>query len=621
MSLSLKIFLHIEGGTKFIGQRAFEEDTVTVGRSKSCTLSLEDPDRCLSRVHAEFVKKGQGYFMRVMSGTSPVMVNGAPHAQGSEVTLHPGDMLTMDVYEIEIIGVEPARPAPVAKPKAEPPAQAQLSVAARVQAANLAAPPEKAATPPAPPPTPPREAPRAAPAAAPVPAAAKGGATKWIVIGGVAVAGVVALALAWPMIKGVLPAGDEQKKAEQKIARLEGEARALLKLVEGDRKDIKDAVAAAKGEIEKLEGQVRVAKTTQERAPLEVALRAAERAAKLNAALEGKVREQAEGPAGIPKAEGNLSAATTATKANDSPEAVRLLEETVASLTQVRTQIAADRKATQAELDKGREELQAGAKAESEARTKAEIEARAKAEAEVKVRMEREARARAEADAARAAKAAAPAAAPAPAASPAPPPAAPMTRAQLAAQAAQEAAAAKAAKSAQAAQAAQEAAAARAAQEAAAAKAAQEAAAAKAAQEAAAAKAAQAAAAAKAAQEAQAAAAAASPCFGRLAGGWAHPVGGSITFSGTQATQVVPSPNYGSRAQLVTVMSISSCENDTLAYKVVRLALENTDDTAQAYDKTPANAPTLSTFTKAFTQRYSISASGMRFGNYTYAKR
>jgi multidrug efflux pump subunit AcrA (membrane-fusion protein) len=157
-----------------------------------------------------------------------------------------------------------------------------------------------------------------------------------------------------------------------------------------------------------------------------------------------------------------------------------------------------------------------------------------------------------------------------------------------------------------------------------AAQAAQAAAAAKEAQAAQAAKEAQAAQAAQAAKEAQAAAAAqiaASPCLGKLAGSWSHAVGGTWTFSGNQGTQLVESGNYGARAQQITVMSLSSCENDTMTYKVVRLALVNTDDPAQAYDKTPANAPALSSWAKVNTQRYAISGAGLRFGNYTYAKR
>lgn len=111
------------------------------------------------------------------------------------------------------------------------------------------------------------------------------------------------------------------------------------------------------------------------------------------------------------------------------------------------------------------------------------------------------------------------------------------------------------------------------------------------------------------------------PCLGKIAGTWVHAVGGTWTFAGAQGTQVVESSNYGARAQQIMVVNVSSCENDTMLYKVVRMAMVNTDDPAQAYDRTPANAPTLSTWSRVVTQRYTITGNGMRLGNYTFAKR
>jgi pSer/pThr/pTyr-binding forkhead associated (FHA) protein len=640
MSLSLKIFTRATGQSRLVSERVFEEERITVGRNTTCTLALDDPDRCLSRVHAELVKTGKGYMLKVLSGTSPVIVNGEPHSQGSEVMVRPGDTLAMDVYDLLVVSVAEAGPDPEATLVGRAPS---ATLAARVAAASRPQPADTSAAPGAP-------AAREAPAPIPDQGAGRGsGRKKWMIVGGAVVAGVVALALALPALKGLVPDSEAQKKAELRVAQLEGEARSLLKLVEGDRRDLKEAVAASKREIEKVEGQLRTARTGQERAPLEAALREAERRTRLNTALENKVRDQTEGPNGLPKVEGNLVAAATAAKGKDKAEAIKMLEETVAALTAVRAKIAEDRKLAQAEDERSRGELQSGAKAEADARTKMEIEARARAEAEVKARLEREARAKAGADAAKAAAKGAPPAEPQ------------MSKAALAAQAAQEAKAAKAAQAAQAAQDAQAAKAARAAQAALAAqeaqaakaaaaqaaldakaakagqatKAAQDAAAAKAAQEAQAAKAAQEAQAAKAAQEAQAARAAqaaqaaqaaaaqvaASPCLAKLSGAWSHAVGGTWTFAGSQGTLAVNSSNYGASAQQITAINVSSCENDTVTYKVVRLALVNTDDPKLAYDKTPANEPALSTWAKVNTQRYTITASGLRLGNYTFAKR
>jgi hypothetical protein len=232
---------------------------------------------------------------------------------------------------------------------------------------------------------------------------------------------------------------------------------------------------------------------------------------KASLGLEDKVRERVEGPSGLPKAEGSLSAAAAAAKSGDRTEAIRLLEETVASLAQMRAGIAEDRKTTQAELEKRREALLT-----AESRAMAEAEGRAR----VKGRTEAEA-----------------------------------TQAL------------------------------------------------------------------EAGQVAQSANNAVSPCFGRLSGTWSHPVGGTWTFAGNQGTRVVESNEYGSRARQITVINVSSCVNDTMTYKVVRLALMNPDDPGKAYDRTEANSPDLSIWAKANAQHFSISGSGLRLGGYTYAKR
>ena len=245
----------------------------------------------------------------------------------------------------------------------------------------------------------------------------------------------------------------------------------------------------------------------------------ARRIAKASIGLEDKVRARIEGPSGLPKAEGTLGAAAVAAKGGDRPEAIKLLEGTVASLTQMRSGIAQDRKTTQAELEKLREDLLT-----AETRAIAEAEARARAEAEARAK----AKARAEAEAAQALEAD---------------------------------------------------------------------------------------------QVAQSAHSVASPCLGRLSGTWSHQVGGTWTFAGNQGTRVAETRKYGSKARQITVINVSSCANDTMTYKFVRLALVDTDDPGQAYDRTEANTPNLSIWAKANTLRYSFSSAGLRIGNYTYAKR
>ncbi len=364
MPLSLRIFIRAGDRRRLVGERVLEDDRVTVGRSPDCTLALEDPNRYLSRMQAEFERTGRGYLLRVMSRTLPVIVNGTQYFQGSEVTVHAGDLIAMDAYDLEVVSVALAKASPATQPPtpaAPPPRRPAVEV--RVQS---------------PPPRPSR--------------------TKWVLLGGAVIA-VIGLIALFPLLKGMLPDAEAQKKAEQAVARLEGNARSLLKLAEGDRREIKEATAASAREIERVEALVRSTRTSQERLALDSLLVEARRMARASAALEDKVREQIDGPAGLPSAEGNLNAAAAAARGGDRIEAIRLLEGTVASLTALRTKVAEERKAVQADQDKRREQLLAAetrALADAEARARAEAEAKAKAKA--KADAEAEARARADAD-------------------------------------------------------------------------------------------------------------------------------------------------------------------------------------------------------------------------------
>jgi hypothetical protein len=369
MPLSLKIFRRTGGRKTLVSEPELEDERITMGRGKTCTVVLEDPNRYLSRIQGEFERTARGYLLRVMSGISPILVNDVAYFQGSEVAVHAGDTLTMEGYDLEIVSVSVAKPA--------------VSVAAARSPAAPAALPQ-----------PQRKAgPVHVNVHAPAPAAPRTGRAKWVAVGAAVIAGAVVLALSGPAIKGLLPDGAEQKKAEQAIARLEGEARSMLKLMDGDRQEVREATAASSREIERAEGLMRSIRASQDRQAYDAVVGEARLMAKASIALEDKVRERLDGPSGLPKAEGTLSAAAAAAKGGDRAEAVRLLEAAVASIAQMRASIAEDRRATQTELDKRREGILA---AESRAMTEAEARARAETEAKAK------AKAKAEADATRA---------------------------------------------------------------------------------------------------------------------------------------------------------------------------------------------------------------------------
>ena len=492
MPLSLKIFSRTPNRKKLIDERVLDDALITVGRGRTCTVILEDPNKYLSRLHAEFERTARGYLLRVMSSMAPVIVNGVSHFQGSEVTVHAGDIFSMVEYELEVVSVSVAKP-PQATASGKPSALPASSLSPK----RIAGPVQVNVQSPKP----------------------GTGRDKWLVIGAASIAGAVVLALSWPALKALLPDGAEAKKAEQAVARLEGEAKSLLKLVDSDRHEVREATAASSHEIERVEALVRSTRASQDRVALDAALGEARRMARASIGLEDKLRARIEGPSGLPMAEGTLGAAAAAAKGGDRAEAIRLLEATVASLVQMRSGIAADRKTTQAELDKRREDLLA-----AETRAIAEAEARAKLEAEARAK----AKARSEAEAAHALEAD---------------------------------------------------------------------------------------------QVARSAHSVASPCLGRLSGTWSHPAGGTWTFAGNQGTREAAIGKYGSKAREITVINVSSCARDTMAYKFVRLALVDTDDPAQAYDRTEAITPNLSVWAKSNTLRYSFSGAGLRIGNYTYAKR
>lgn len=521
-------------------ERILEGASITIGRSKSCTLSLEDPELQLSRVQAELVRTGPGYMLKVVSKNSPVEVNGRSHAPGSQTMVGPGDTLGMAGYELEILGdgemdsdPEATRAVP-ARPRTAAPEPQRVAPEPRPAAAPATRlPPEPARGPAA----------GAAPAAAPlgVPARRSG---RGLMIGAGVAAVLIALGsfLLWPSLKGMLPDQAVEKQAALDVARLEGEARSLIKLLDAERRERKEAVAASARDIARIEEQLRAARTNTEKAGAQAALREARNTAALNTLLEQKVRDQTDGQNGLPKAEGNLSAAASAVKSKDNVVAAKILQETVALLTAARAKIADDRKAAQSEQLKRQDQLQVAetkASAEAEARARAETEARSRSEIQARIKSELDARAKKESQA-RAATAPEP-----------------VAKAENAATA----------------------------------------------------------------SKTPPAASGSTNCVAKLAGTWVHATGGTWTFSGKQGTLVVNSGSYGPKAQQITVLSLSSCDADTMTYKIVRTALVNTADASFQYDRTPASAPNLPNWVKVYTQPYAISVNGLKFGNFTYAKR
>jgi FHA domain-containing protein len=91
----------------------FDELGGLIGRADTNQLVLPDPDRSISRVHAQVVFRGKHYAI-VDRGSNPILVNGQPAGNDREVPLKSGDRVQIGGYELKVS--EGAAAAPGASP-------------------------------------------------------------------------------------------------------------------------------------------------------------------------------------------------------------------------------------------------------------------------------------------------------------------------------------------------------------------------------------------------------------------------------------------------------------------------------------------------------------------------
>ena len=72
-----------------------------IGRSDTNTLVLNDPDRTVSRVHAQVVCRDGRYFI-IDRGSNPMLCNGRTLGAGNEAPLGDGDRLTIGSFELVV---------------------------------------------------------------------------------------------------------------------------------------------------------------------------------------------------------------------------------------------------------------------------------------------------------------------------------------------------------------------------------------------------------------------------------------------------------------------------------------------------------------------------------------
>ncbi|HWT17672.1 MAG TPA: FHA domain-containing protein, partial [Variovorax sp.] len=85
----------------------------TIGRADTNTLVLSDPDRTVSRVHAQVLCRSGQYFV-IDRGSNPIVRNGQPLGSGNEALLSDGDRLVIGGFElkVEVQAAIDASPAP-----------------------------------------------------------------------------------------------------------------------------------------------------------------------------------------------------------------------------------------------------------------------------------------------------------------------------------------------------------------------------------------------------------------------------------------------------------------------------------------------------------------------------
>ncbi|MDP3520459.1 MAG: type VI secretion system-associated FHA domain protein TagH [Hydrogenophaga sp.] len=106
----------------------FDATGGTVGRASTNMLVLDDPERTVSRVHAQIVFR-DGRFHVVDRGSNPMSHNGRPLGAGNEAPLANGDRLVIGGFELSVSEVgQPAAAAPLGNMGFGGPAPAAMPV-------------------------------------------------------------------------------------------------------------------------------------------------------------------------------------------------------------------------------------------------------------------------------------------------------------------------------------------------------------------------------------------------------------------------------------------------------------------------------------------------------------
>lgn len=84
-----------------------EQDGGTVGRGQGNVLVLPDPERTVSRIHAQFLRRN-GVVKVLCRGTNGLLVDGRPLEMGDEMSLQDGALIGLGDYTLKVRLLSPA---------------------------------------------------------------------------------------------------------------------------------------------------------------------------------------------------------------------------------------------------------------------------------------------------------------------------------------------------------------------------------------------------------------------------------------------------------------------------------------------------------------------------------
>ena len=100
MSLLLRVVNQPPNSTTMPPSAWFDTSGGMIGRAKSAHLSLEDPDRMVSRFHAHVSFAEGTFFIEDMGSTNPALVNDRVLTVGQRLQLSAGDKIRIGAYTI-----------------------------------------------------------------------------------------------------------------------------------------------------------------------------------------------------------------------------------------------------------------------------------------------------------------------------------------------------------------------------------------------------------------------------------------------------------------------------------------------------------------------------------------